>query len=432
MSSEPLLPPPEARRRVPRLSRRMQLAALVALAIAIGAFAAGATTLKHFFGSDDARGAQTQPAPAPGTFRPTKEQWAGLKVMPVESYTFRSEQITDGNIAINEDTTTPVFSPFSGRVTRVIAKLGDAVKPGDPLMAVEASEVVQAQNDLVAALSTLNTARSQLKLAEANEKRQHELYLAKSGALKDWLQSQAELASAQNALRSAETARAAARNRLRILGKSATEIASVENSPNTQQMNPEAIVRAPIGGTVVQRQVGLGQYIASAASGASTTPVYSIGDLSTVWLIANVRETDARMVRIGQPVDVRVLAYPARVFSAHLAWIAPSIDATTRRLPVRAEVENTDGALKPMMFASFSIITGVDVAAPAIPQNAVIYEGDKAHVWLVLDDGTVAARSIQVGRTNDGMVEVKEGLTPGQRIIASGTLFIDRAAQVKD
>src|SRR5260221_426522 len=225
----------------------------------------------------------------------------------------------------------------------------------------------------LAALSTLNTARSQLKLAEANEKRQHELYLAKSGALKDWLQSQAELASAQNALRSAETARAAARNRLRILGKSATEIASVENSPNTQQINPEAIVRAPIGGTVVQRQVGLGQYIASAASGASTTPVYSIGDLSTAWLMSTVRETDPRMVRIRQPVDVRVLAYPARVFSAHLAWIAPSIDATTRRLPVRAEVENTDGALKPMMFASFSIITGVDVAAPAIPQNAVIY-----------------------------------------------------------
>jgi cobalt-zinc-cadmium efflux system membrane fusion protein len=298
-------------------------------------------------------------------------------------------------------------------------------------MAVEASEVVQAQNDLLAALAALSTARSQLKLAESNEKRQHELYLAKSGALKDWLQSQAELTSAQNAVRSAETARAAAHNRLRILGKSAAEITALENSPDTQQMNPEAVVRAPIGGTVVQRQVGLGQYIASATSGASN-PVYSIGDLSTVWLIANVRETDARMVRVGQPVEVSVLAYPGRVFSARITWIAPSIDATTRRLPVRAEVENHDGALKPMMFASFSIITGVDVAAPAIPSSAVIYEGDKAHVWVVLDDGTVAARSIQVGRTNDGMVEVKEGLAPGQRIIASGTLFIDRAAQVKD
>ncbi len=406
----------------------MQILVLALAAAAIALLAGGAATYKHFFAAE--KSAPPAP-PAPGTFRPTKEQWAGLKVINVDVRTFRSEQITDGNIAINEDTTTPVFSPYSGRVTRVIAKLGDQVKAGQPLMAVQATEVVQAQNDLVAALATMDTARSQLRLAEANEKRQHELYLAKSGALKDWLQSQAELSTTRNALRSAETARAAARNRLRILGKSATEIAAQENSPDTQQMNPEAVVRAPISGTVVQRQVGLGQNIASAAGGAST-PVYSIGNLSTVWLIANVRETDARTVSIGQPVEVRVLAYPGRVFKARLTWIAPSIDAATRRLPVRAEVENSDGALKPMMFASFSIITGGEVAAPAVPQSAVIYEGDKARVWVALDDGSVAARAITVGRTHDGMVEVTQGLAAGEKIVASGTLFIDRAAQVKD
>jgi membrane fusion protein, heavy metal efflux system len=415
--------------RVPRLSRHMQILVLALAAGAIALLAGGAATYKHFFAAEKA--APQPPPPAPGTFRPTKEQWAGLKVLTVEVKPFRSEQITDGNIAINEDTTTPVFSPYSGRVTRVIARLGDKVKAGEPLMAVQASEVVQTQNDLVAALGTMNTARSQLRLAEANEKRQHELYLAKSGALKDWLQSQAELSTAQNALRSAEIARAAARNRLRILGKSAAEIAAQEDSPNTQQMNPEAVVRAPIAGTVVQRQVGLGQYIASAAGGASN-PVYSIGNLSTVWLIANVRETDARTVSVGQPVEVRVLAYPGRVFKARLTWIAPAIDATTRRLPVRAEVENPDGALKPMMFASFSIITGGEVAAPAVPQSAVIYEGAKARVWVALDDGSVAARSITVGRTHEGMVEVTQGLAAGEKIIASGTLFIDRAAQVKD
>jgi cobalt-zinc-cadmium efflux system membrane fusion protein len=415
--------------RVPRLPRHLQILVLAVAAAAIALLAGGAATYKHFFAAEKA--APQAPPAAPGTFRPTKEQWAGLKVIDVEVKPFRSEQITDGNIAINEDTTTPVFSPYSGRVTRVIAKLGDKVKTGEPLMAVQASEIVQTQNDLVAALATMNTARSQLRLAEANEKRQHELYLAKSGALKDWLQSQADLSTAQNALRSAETARAAARNRLRILGKSASEIAAQEDSPNTQQMNPEAVVRAPISGTVVQRQVGLGQYIASATGGAST-PVYSIGNLSTVWLIANVRETDARTVSIGQPVEVRVLAYPGRVFKARLTWIAPAIDATTRRLPVRAEVENPDGALKPMMFANFSIITGGEVAAPAVPQSAVIYEGDKARVWVALDDGSVAARSITVGRTNDGMVEVTQGLTAGEKIVASGTLFIDRAAQVKD
>ena len=398
------------------------------MAAAIALLAGAGAVLRHFW---PAPAAQKQPPPAPGTFRPTKEQWAALKVIPVQTRTFRTEQITDGNIAINEDTTTAVFSPYSGRVTRVIAKLGDNVKAGDPLMAVEASEFVQGQNDLVAAAAALNTARSQLALAQNNEKRQHDLYLARAGSLKDWLQSQADLTNAQNSLRSAEIARAAAANRLRILGKSDDELAALESSGNVQHMNPEALVRAPISGTVVQRQVGLGQYITSATGGASN-PVYSIGNLSTVWLIANVRETDAPLVRVGQPVEVHVLAYPGRVFKAKITWVAPSIDGNTRRLPVRAEVENRDGALKPMMFATFGIITGADSAGPAVPQSAVVYEGDRARVWVALDDGSVAARPIEVARTSNGMVEVAKGLAAGDRVVASGTLFIDRAAQVED
>ena len=416
-------PPARAR----RLSRRAQVLVVLAVAAAIALLAGAGAALRHFWAP---RTVQKQAVP-PGTFRPTKEQWAGLKVIPVQTRTFRTEQITDGNIAVNEDTATPVFSPYSGRVTRVIAKLGDSVKAGDPLMAVEASEFVQGQNDLVAAAAALNTARSQLSLAQSNEKRQHDLYLARAGSLKDWLQSQAELTNAQNGLRSAEIARAAARNRLRILGKSEEELSTLESSANVQQMNPEAVVRAPISGTVVQRQVGLGQYIAS-ASGGSGNPVYSIGNLSTVWLIANVRETDAPLVRVGQPVEVRVLAYPGRVFKAKIAWVAPSIDGSTRRLPVRAEVDNRDGALKPMMFATFGIVTGADTSAPAVPQSAVVYEGDQARVWVALDDGTVAARPIEIARTSNGLVEVSKGLSAGEKVVASGTLFIDRAAQVQD
>ncbi|HEY6821956.1 MAG TPA: efflux RND transporter periplasmic adaptor subunit [Burkholderiales bacterium] len=413
--------------RVRRFSRRAQLLLVLGVALAIALLVGGGAALRHFMAPQKPK----QAASAPGTFRPTKEQWAGLKVVAVQTRAFRTEQITDGNIAINEDTTTPVFSPYSGRVTRVIAKLGDNVKAGDPLMAVEASEFVQGQNDLAAAAAAVNTARSQLTLAQANENRQHQLYLARAGSLKDWLQSQADLTNAQNALRSAEVARAAARNRLRILGKSDDELAALETSPSPQGMNPEAVVRAPISGTVVQRQVGVGQYITSGAGGGNT-PVFSIGNLSTVWLIANVRETDAPLVRVGQPVEVRVLAYPARVFRARITWVAPSIDGNTRRLPVRAEVENRDGALKPMMFATFGIITGADSSAPAVPQSAVVYEGDQARVWVALDDGTVAARPIEVARTSNGMVEVSKGLAAGDKVVASGTLFIDRAAQVQD
>lgn len=372
---------------------------------------------------------KSQPAPppaaAPGSFRPTEEQWKGLKVATVETHTFQPEQVTEGNIALDDDLNTPVFSPFSGRVSKLIAKLGDHVERGAPLFAVDATEFVQAANTLITAVAAAKTARSQLTQAEINEKRAHDLYLAKGGALKDWQQSQTDLAAAQNTVRSSDIALATARNELRILGKSDEEIAALEAQP-TQKLDPLAIVTAPITGTVTQRQVGLGQYIQSVSSGANT-PVYTIGDLSTVWLMANVREADAGAMRVGQPVEVRVLAYPDRVFNAKISWVAPAIDPNTHRLPVRADVENRDGALKPNMFAGFTIVTGAATIAPAVPLSAIVYEGETARVWVAKGDGTVTSRPVTVGRTSDGMVEIRAGLSPGEKIVTSGTLFIDRA-----
>jgi cobalt-zinc-cadmium efflux system membrane fusion protein len=385
-----------------------------AVLILVGVFGIGWLVSHFVFGPTPTETTQKE---VPGTFRPTKEQWASLKVAPVQAMTFRTEEVTDGYIAYNDDTTTPVFSPYSGRVTKLIAKPGDVVKKGGPLMAVEASEFVQGQSDL-------RTARAQLTLTEANEKRQHALYLAKTGALKDWLQAQADLTIAQNNLR-------AVRNRLRIFGISDQEIDAIEHGAGAQPINPKAYVLAPISGTVIQRQVSLGQYINSAATGASN-PVYTIGNLSTVWLIANVREADAPRIRVGQPVEVHVLAYPGQVFKAKITWVAPAVDPNSRRVPVRAEVANPDGALKPMMFARFRISTGEQAVAPAVPQSAIVYEGDEAHVFVVRDDGTVTARSIRVGRISGAMVEVSAGLAVGEKIVTGGTLFIDRAVEANN
>ncbi len=410
-----------------RSKRAIALALILAAAVTLGLVWIGA-----HFGLFGARGTSAKEEPksvdAANTFRPTKSQWASLSVEPVHMLSFRSTLETDGNIAYNDETITPVFSPYSGRVTRLVAKLGDVVRKGAPLMAVEASEFVQGQSDLAAGIAGLSTARAQLSLAEASEKRQHELYVAQAGALKDWLQSQSDLLAAQNNLRTANATLAAARNRLRILGRSDQDIAAIEASPAEARAEAEAVVIAPIGGTVTQRQIGLGQYITSAANGASS-PVYSIGDLSIVWLIANVREPDAARLKIGQPVEVRVLAYPGRMFRAKIVWIAPSIDPVTRRLPVRAEVDNRDGALKPAMFATFSILTGDEGSAPGVPQGAVVYEGADAHVFVAREDGTIAAREVRVGRSRDGILEVVSGLSGDEKVVVSGTLFIDRAIQ---
>jgi len=366
------------------------------------------------------------PPPArtkPGEFRPTDAQWDGFTIQPVEVIKFRHVESTEGKIAINEDRATPVFSPYTGRVTRLIAMPGQHVERGDPLFAIDAAENVTALNALITATAQVTKLKSQVNLAKTNERRLHELYDAKAGALKDWQQAQADLVAAQNDLNSGETALAAARNQLRILGRSEQDIAQAEQ---TQQINAETIVRSPIAGTVTQRKVGLGQYLTTGGS----DPVYTIGDLSTVWLIAAVKETDASKIHLGAAVEVRVLAYPGRRFSAHITYVAPAVDPVTRRLAVRAEVENADGALKPEMFASFVIVTGDDVEAPAIPQDAIIYEADTARVWVALDDKRIASRQIRTGITSsDGMVQILSGLAPGERVVTKGSLFIDRAAK---
>jgi cobalt-zinc-cadmium efflux system membrane fusion protein len=361
-------------------------------------------------------------AEADGALRPTDTQWGSLKLTPVHQVAFRDERATDGKIALNEDTTTPVFSPYSGRVSRLIAKPGAHVDAGAPLFAIEASEFVQGQNDLVTAVAGVEKSKSRVDLAKTVEKRQRELLAIRGGALKDLEQAQSDLIGAQGDLRSAEIALAAVRNRLRILGRSDADIDRLEK---VDKIGAEAIVNAPIGGTIIQRKVGLGQYINVGAS----DPVFTVGSLDTVWLIANVRESDAPRMKVGQPVEVSVLAYPKRIFNAKLTYVAPALDATTRRLPVRAEIANPGRELLPEMFATFRIISGDARMGAAVPADAVIYEGAQAHVWVARpDQKVVVSRSIEVGDTVNGLVEVRSGLQIGETVVASGTLFIDRAA----
>jgi cobalt-zinc-cadmium efflux system membrane fusion protein len=416
--------PPDRQNRPPALSSRRQAGILVRGAAIILVVIVASLILQWIFKPREAPPASQEP----GTFRPTTEQLAGLKVQPVVTMVFHSEKVTDGKIALDDDITTPVFSPYSGRVTRLLVKSGDVIAKGAPLFAIEATEFVQAQSDLIAAVAGLKTADAQLKLAETTEKRQHAVYEALGSALKDWLQSQSDLVNAQGTHRTAEIAVTAVRNRLRILGKTDKEIAAIETAPEMAKMTAETIVPAPVGGTVIQRQVAVGQYINSAANGAAN-PVYSIGDLSKVWLVGNVREVDAPQMRVGEPVDVNVLAYPGRTFKARLAYVGATIDDTTRRVTIRAEVENADGALKPGMFAKFQIVTSDDSIEPGVPESAVVYEGQTAHVWVLRDDGLIGLRPISAGRTMNGMVEVRDGLKANEKIVTSGTLFIDRAAQ---
>jgi cobalt-zinc-cadmium efflux system membrane fusion protein len=409
-----------------RLSRGQQLGLLGLVALLLVGLLAG-QQVWHLVRPEAVPDTGTAQAATDSLFRPTPQQWAGFRIQPAEEKPFRPAQDTDGKIAIDDDLVTPVFSPYSGRVVKLFASAGDTVRQGDPLFAVQASEFVQAQNDLVAAAATLRTARAQETLAATNEKRQHALYQSQGAALKDWQQSQVDLATAQGGLSSAQIAVSAVRNRLRILGRSDAEIAALETAPDLMKLDPVAVVPAPIGGTVIQRQVGLGQTIVSAAAGA-TAALFQIGDLSKVWLVANVREEDAPLIRRGDSVEVHVLAYPNRVFTARVTHVAPTIDPSTHRMSVRAEIDNPDDALKPEMFASFRIITGPATTSLAIPIGALVYEGSDVHVWVANPaDKTIAEREIRMGAIRDGMAQVLDGLEPGEQVVTAGSLFIDRA-----
>jgi cobalt-zinc-cadmium efflux system membrane fusion protein len=186
-------------------------------------------------------------------YTPTPAEWASLTIEPVTERTFRAETVTEGKIAVDEDRSTPVFSPYAGRVTKLLVRPGDSVVQRQPLFVIEAADTVQAQNDFIAAMTGLNKARSALDLAQLQDKRAKDLFEGKAVPLKDYQQSQATLIQTQNDLRSSQTALEAARNKLRILGLTDDAISAFQEKG---RIDPNTTIFSPITGTVVQRKVG--------------------------------------------------------------------------------------------------------------------------------------------------------------------------------
>ncbi|MET4206611.1 efflux RND transporter periplasmic adaptor subunit [Bradyrhizobium sp. LA2.1] len=386
----------------------------LACAGAYGFLRAGAKEKSHSeVSSQSRRNAQN--------FTPTPSEWATLTIEPVKAKTFRAEYVTEGKVAVDEDRSTPVFSPYAGRVTKLLAKPGEMLKQGQPLFTIEAADTVQAQNDFIAAMTSQNKAKSAIDLADIQFRRAKDLYEGRAIPLKDYQQAETTQVQAQNDVRSSATALEAARNKLRILGFTDETIKAFQDKG---VIDREITIYSPISGTVVQRKIGPGQYVNSGAS----DPVFVIGDLSTVWLTAFVRESDAAAVCIGQDISVNVMALPGHPLTAKINYVAAAIDPNTRRLLVRATIDNKDGQLKPEMFANVTIYSAGDRAAPAVPKQALIYEADKVRIWVAREDKSVELRQIKTGLINGNFVEVTSNLKPGEQVVTKGSLFIDRAA----
>ena len=350
--------------------------------------------------------------------RVVPDQMHQLQIVKVGPYAFRAQTSAIGQIGYNEDASTIVLTPFSGRVTRLIARLGDQVKRGDPLLEIDSPEQFVQQNDFIAAQAAKRKASSQHNLAQILENRVRGLHEGKAAPSKDLQQAEAQLAGAENDLQSADTAFEAARVRLRILGRSDAEILKLEQ---TGTLSRVTTITAPISGTIVSRKVGPGQYV-KADSGEA---LYTIADLSTMWLKAQIFEQDIAQVRIGQEIEARVSAVPDRIFKARINAINSASDLATRRVVVRSEIENADGLLKAEMFAMFKISIDDGSTSPAVPTDAVIREGNVATVWVETEPMLFKRRVVDIGTQQDGLTQIRSGLDFGELVVARGAIFVD-------
>lgn len=412
----PTAPLPEAE----RLSNGQQRRLLVVIAVAIAGLIALILLLKALL--------TPRPVPPevlpPDTFRPTAEQLAGLKFAAV-SFGANTELVrATGSIAVDADHSTPILLPYSGQVAKVMVEPGQNVSAGQPLMTIASPELVDARNTLLTAAAQAASAQEAARVAAQNAQRQKAIFETAGGAQKDYLQAQADQIAAQSNLRAAQSALRAAQDRLGLFGKSASEISALE-SP-TRGLDPHAttIYRAPVSGTVADRSVAPGQFIS--AGGGS--PLMTITDLSRVWLVAQLSESDAAKVQLGDEVVVTTPAIPGAQFHARIDNIGAQLDPNTHRLPVRATVDNPGNQLKPQMFASFAIRRQLGGAPGAlVPVEAVIHEGDAARVWVMGRDGLLHARPVQTAGSEAGLTRITQGLKPGDKVVTQGALFVNEA-----
>jgi cobalt-zinc-cadmium efflux system membrane fusion protein len=346
------------------------------------------------------------------------EQVHALSLGTVMDREFRPEKQTVGKIANDDDLTTPVFSLVGGHAVKLSAKPGDVVTPGSALAEIDSPDVFQAATTLMSTIPALNKARLALEQLKRIAARQQRLYDLHAIALKDLEQAQSDVRSAETDQRAAEVTLETARGQLRIFGKSDAEITAIEQGATPSRI---AVVHSPIAGTVVSRKIGTGQVVRP----DNSDPMFTVADLSTVWMTADLYETDARWISIGQKVEVHVMAYPDEVYPAVISYINPFVDPNTHRITVRCTVDNKEGKLKPEMFATFRVFSAKTVVAPSVPGTAIVHVGSSTYVWTVHDENRFTKRKVECSLEQDGYAQITHGLKTGDHIVLQGGIFLD-------
>jgi membrane fusion protein, heavy metal efflux system len=392
-----------------RYSKQAKVKALIALVV-IGA--AAITGSRYFASSAKVEAATTDRATkAPPAADDTaqfvdlsEKQAASLKIAATGSRDFETLKTAIGTIDFNQNVLVQVFSQYPGKILKASYNVGDDVKQGDVLFTIDSPDLLQAESTLLASAGVLELQTRTLARAT-------QLLKAGGAAQKDIDQATSDQQTAEGNFK-------AAKNAVLIFGKTDAEIAQILVQ---RRVDATLLVPSPISGRIITR---------NAAPGFLTQPgnapaPYSVADLSTMWMVANVIENDAPSYKLGQEVEVRVPAYPDTIFKGHVTTVGSMIDPNTHRQLVRSEIADPQNLLRPGMFASFVIRMGQPVHSPAVPVEGVVREGDGTMtVWVTTDRRHFIKRTVKVGMQQNGWSQILEGLNPGELAVAEGAVFL--------
>jgi cobalt-zinc-cadmium efflux system membrane fusion protein len=334
-------------------------------------------------------------------FTVPQDQMAHVQVVSVEQVKLPRRLRLTGNVTYNAFKTTPVFSAIGGPVHELLVAPGETVHAGEALLTVNSP-------DYSAARSAYIKARDAFSLAEKMYNRAQDLYAHGAIAESDLQLAESNRTQAQADMQASEDA-------LRALGLHDPE-AVVKNPP---KMTSQIPVPAPVGGEVVERLVGPGQLLQGGA-----TQVFTISDMSSVWVLVNVYQSDLASVHIGDAVDITTDSYPD-VFHGTISYIAPALDPNTRTLQARIVTGNPGKKLKKDMYVAATVQAGAIRDALTVPDAAVLRDTEnQPFVYVQSGANQFARRLVNVADSQGGRTQVTDGLKEGERVVGDGGLFL--------
>ena len=332
-----------------------------------------------------------------------------IQIVTVGRRPLPQELRVTGRVQVNEDRAVRIGSPVEGRITRVLATVGDRVKAGQPVLALHSHELAAARSDYEKARAAVARAEKALAYAQAEFERANRLLEAKAISRREQLRAAADLMTAEAELEQARAELRRAEEFLHHLGA-------------WPELSDEVLIRAPIDGVVLERRATVGTVV------TPSMDLLMIADLSTLWVIAEVPEPQAARIRVGQPVSIFVAAFAEERFSGRVAHIGEVLDPQTRTVRVRCVVHNRQQRLRPEMYATILITLGSTSPQLVIPREAVQEIGGQSIVFVELAPGRFEKRPVRLGLSatlSEGeFVEVTSGLREGERIVARGSFWL--------